>query len=83
MSIVHLSIYLRHFQYFFITATKPFSAKASLGMDVQAYLNEVKLHYYSIGKMIIGKILKINYTRKVPTCFETSSGSDFLFNYDL
>lgn len=48
-------------------------------MEVQAYLNEVKLHYYSIGKMIIGKILKINYARKVPTCFETSSGSEYLF----
>lgn len=44
---------------------------------------KVKLYYYLIGKMIIGKILKINYIRKVLICFEILLGSDFLFNYDF
>lgn len=40
---------------------------------------KVKLYYYLIGKMIIGKILKINYIRKVLICFEILLGSEYLF----
>lgn len=46
-------------------------------MEVQAYLNESKVTFNRENDN--WKILKINYTRKVPTCFETSSASEYFF----